>query len=177
MIETTNHVFGADGARDDRVVRSDDFDDFAGEPLRVPTIADIVSVTDIMSRGVTCATREFRSEELARLLVRSRIGCVPVVDGDGRVVGIVSKLDLVEQLLAMEPPAERRTAGELMMPIALTLGPHATIAQAASLMANHDVHHVPIVNDSGGLVGIVSSLDIVRWLAANDGYGKTARTW
>ncbi len=175
MIETTNHVFGADGARRDRVVRSDDFDDYAGEPLRVPTIADIVPVTDIMSRGVTCVTRDVPYGELARVMVRARVGCVPVVDDDGHAIGLVSKLDLVEQLLAMDPPAERRTAGELMMPIALALGPHATVAQVAALMARNDIHHAPIVDDSGGLVGIVSAIDITRWLADNDGLVTPAR--
>ena len=63
-----------------------------------------------------------------------------------------------------------------MMPLALTLGEHATVAQAAALMSLEDVHHVPIVADSGRLIGVVSTFDIVRWLATNDGFvGGAAR--
>jgi CBS domain-containing protein len=171
MIASTNHVYRAQGVRTDRVERSADTEDIGGEPLRVATIADIVPITEIMTRGVTCAARDLAGDALAKVMVKNRIGCVPVVDETGCPVGMVTKLDLVEQLVAMDPPADRKTACELMMPIAMTLGPHATVAQAAALMAREEVHHVPIVGDEGALVGIVSSMDVVRWLADNDGYG------
>ena len=46
---------------------------------------------------------------------------------------------------------------------------HASVAHAAAMMSLEDIHHVAIVADSGLLLGVVSSIDIVRWLAANDG--------
>ena len=60
------------------------------------------------------------------------------------------------------------------MPIALTLGPRATVAHAAALMAREAVHHLPIV-DEGRVIGIVSSMDVMRWLAENDGFGLPPR--
>ena len=68
---------------------------------RVPTIADLVPVTQVMSREVTCARRDLDVTHLVELMVRNRIGCVPVVEEPGRPVGMVTKLDLVEQLLAV----------------------------------------------------------------------------
>ena len=56
-----------------------------------------------------------------------------------------------------------------MMPLAFTLDEHATIDHVAAMMSIEGVHHVPIVAESGCLIGVVSSLDIVRWLATNDG--------
>lgn len=178
MIESITHVFRADGARTHEVVRTIDasgIDEDAGKPVRIPTIADLVPIADIMRRDVTCAARDLRALALVKLMVENRIGCMPVVDEAGHPVGMVTKLDLVEQLLAMDPPAERGTAYELMMPIAITLGPRATIAHAAALMTCEDIHHVPIVDEHGRLIGIVSSMDVVRWLAENDGYRKPAR--
>jgi CBS domain-containing protein len=140
----------------------------ADELPRVPTIADLVPLSAIMTREVTCARRELDVVELAALLVGEHIGCVPVVD-DGRPIGMVTKADLVEHLLAK--PTEARTAGDLMMPIALALDERSTVAQAAALMACEDIHHVPVVDETGDLVGVVSSLDVVRWLARNDGFG------
>jgi CBS-domain-containing membrane protein len=67
-----------------------------------------------------------------------------------------------------------QTANELMMPLALTLGEHATVAHAAALMASEDVHHIPIVDDDGRMIGLVSTMDVVRWLAKNDGFGANA---
>jgi CBS domain-containing protein len=57
-----------------------------------------------------------------------------------------------------------------MMPLAITLGQRATVAHVAALMASEDVHHVPIVDDHGRLIGVVSTMDIIRWLARNDGF-------
>jgi CBS domain-containing protein len=148
-------------------------------PARVATIADTVPVTQIMTRELTCARRDLTTESLVELMVRNKIGCVPVIEDPGRPIGMVTKLDLVEHLLAndrseADSPRGRdlapRTANELMMPLAITLGEHASIAHAAALMAVEDVHHIPIVDDTGRMVGVVSSMDIVRWLATNDGF-------
>jgi CBS domain-containing protein len=163
MIESKNHIYGGAGRHSDRVV----FTDVTDAPtVKVPTIADLVSVTDIMTRNVTCAARDLRVEQLVKLMVHNHIGCLPVIDDLGRPIGMVTKLDLVEQLGVRD----RETATEIMMPLAMTLGDHATVAHAARMMADEDVHHVPIVDNEGRLIGIVSSMDIVRWLAKNDGF-------
>ena len=139
-----------------------------------PTIASRVLVGRIMTREVVCARRDLRLGVLIPLLVRNRIGCIPIVDDEGHPIGMVTKQDLVEQLDAMEegiPPA--RTAEDLMMPLAMTLDERATVAHAAAMMALEDVHHILVVAPTGVLLGIVSTLDIVRWLAHNDGLVTT----
>jgi CBS domain-containing protein len=85
---------------------------------------------------------------------------------------MVTKFDLIEQLLAAREAEGARlalTAADVMMPLAITLDEHATVAHAAAMMSVEDVHHVPIVAEGGALIGVVSTMDIVRWLAANDG--------
>ena len=148
---------------------------------RVPTIADLVPVTQIMSRDMTCARRDLDVSQVVELMVRHRIGCVPVVEDPGRPIGMITKLDLVEQIVSCDrgetdSPSGRNlvplTANELMMPLAITLGERASVAHVSALMASEDVHHIPIVDDDGRLIGIVSTMDIVRWLAKNDGFGS-----
>ena len=56
------------------------------------------------------------------------------------------------------------------MPLAITLNLHATIAHAAAMMANEDFHHVMVVGPAGELRGVVSTMDVCRWLARNDGF-------
>ena len=150
----------------------------AAEPPGIPTVAGIVPVTDIMTRDVVCAQADLPIKTIIDLLVNNYIGCVPVVDDDGCPLGMITKRDLVVPMAnradtADEPPAcwelTPRTADEVMLPLAFTLDERATVAQAAALMATEDLHHVPIVSAKGRLVGVVSSLDIVRWLARNDG--------
>lgn len=138
---------------------------------QIPTVADLIPVTRIMSREVVCAREDLDVGALLDLMVRRRIGCVPVVDERGRPIGMVTKTDVVEQQLDASlngtPPAT--TARSLMMPLAITLDEHATVAHAAAIMAIEDFHHVAIVSGGGVLIGVVSTMDIVRWLAANDG--------
>ena len=123
-------------------------------------MTETISITNIMSRPVTCVQRDARVDQVTKMMLRDHIGCVPVVDEAGRPIGMITKLDLVE--------TTGRTATDIMMPLAMTLGDHATLAHAAKLMADEDVHHVPVVDSQRKLVGIVSTMDVVRWLARHD---------
>jgi len=147
---------------------------------RVQTIADQVPVTEIMSRDTTCAHRNLEAAALVDLMVHSHVGCIPVVEEPGRPIGMVTKFDLIERLFVAESADAGRagsggplpeTASDLMMPLAITLAEHATVAHVAALMAAEAIHHVPIVDAGGCLIGVVSAMDVVRWLAANDGFG------
>jgi CBS domain-containing protein len=139
--------------------------DYAG----TPTIAGLVPVTDIMTREVVSASADATLGAVIDLVVGCYLGCVPIVDDDGCPIGMITKRDLVEPLRSGGTSDPTRTAQDAMLPLAFTLDEHATVAQAAALMASEGLHHVPIVSVKGRLAGIVSSLDIVRWLARNDG--------
>jgi CBS domain-containing protein len=87
---------------------------------------------------------------------------------------MITKFDIVEQLDAFLQSANdgspmpidlvARTADEVMMPLALTLAADSSIAEAAAMMTSEDLHHVMVVSETGALVGVVSSKDIVTWL-------------
>jgi CBS domain-containing protein len=138
----------------------------------MPTTADSVSVTEIMTRNVVCARPRLPIATLARLMVRNHISCVPIVDDRGHPRGMVTKSDLIELMdgehIIDNPALATRTAADIMMPLAITLDDRATVAHAASMMAIEGFHHVMIVSQSGLLVGLVSSQDVVRWLVDND---------
>jgi len=165
----TQHIFRGRGSHSVRVPVCDTEDPGL---LQVPTIADLVPACRIMSREVVCAREDLEVDALMDLVMRRHIGCLPIVDERGHPVGMITKLDLVEYLLAARNPATAppvTSAGQLMMPLAITLDEHASVAHAAAMMSVEGVHHVPIVSDGGGLIGVVSTMDVVRWLAANDG--------
>lgn len=131
---------------------------------RTRTVADTIPVTEIMSRDLVCARPDLSLKALTQLLVSHHIGCIPIVDEAGHPLGIVTKLDLVD------PRHPGLTAGDVMMPLAITLNQHATIAHAAAVMGAEDFHHVMVVGADHTLIGVVSTLDIARWLARNDGF-------
>ena len=132
-----------------------------------PTIADRIPLSRIMSRDVVCARPDLDATAVVSLMVKHHIGCIPVVDQRRRPIGVITKFDLVEQV-EERGGLRARTAEELMLPLAITLGEHATVAHAAAMMTCEDLHHVLVVGASGELVGVVSSKDVVDWLVGND---------
>ncbi len=149
-------------------------------------MAGEVSVTNIMTSEVVTVQRKTPVTEVARLMVDHAISGIPVVE-HGRVVGIVTERDIVAQEMEVDAPAygtfldaifklpwdksdeEFRlvlatSAGELMSDDVETIRPSATVREAAGLMFKRRLNPLPVVNDDGILVGIVSRSDIVRLL-------------
>lgn len=135
-------------------------------PRRRPgtrTRAGEVPVTEIMTRHVVCAFPDLAFGALLEVMLQERLGCVPVIDEQAHPIGMVTKLDIVEYL-ASPPVSPCTLVADVMMPLAISLDESATVSHAAALMAGEDMHHVMIVS-SRRLVGIVSTMDITRWLA------------
>jgi CBS domain-containing protein len=133
-------------------------------PVLEPTPADRVPVSEILTADVVCVREDLTLAALAKLLLDRGLSGVPVVDAAGRPIGVVSKTDLVRH-----PDATGRVA-EVMTPMSFVLHPDATISQAAALMAFEGVHRLPVVSDDGKVIGLCSSLDVLRWLGQRDGY-------
>ena len=157
----------------------------AVHPSRVP-------VSEIMSSDVVCVQKDLSVEALTALLLERGFSGAPVVDENGHPIGLVSKTDLVRErqedggLEEQEPLCVRENGGveyelgpgfhaesiaratvaDIMMPIVFSLPENATVAKASSLMVFEGVHRIPVVSSDGKVVGILSSLDILDWLAS-----------
>ena len=119
-------------------------------------------VQDVMTIEVVVAQPTTPVKQVARLLADHRLSALPVVDGQGRVLGVVSEADL---LGAGRPVAERQppaTAGAVMTSPAVTVDPQATVTEAARRMQAAGMKRLPVVAGSGRLVGIVSRADLLR---------------
>jgi CBS domain-containing protein len=135
-------------------------------------------VSDVMTTSVVTADPVTPYQEIDRLLTERRISGVPVLRIGRKVIGVVSEADL----LAAEDETARQarltsalgrrwrlrrqphvnlTAERLMTTPAITIGADATIPAAARLMNTHRVSRLPVVNDHGELVGIVSRRDLL----------------
>ncbi len=136
-------------------------------------------VGEAMRREVVSVTQDLPLAELLATLVERGYGGAPVVDSRGRPLGIVSKTDLLiprngrDDHLDLDQ-LEGMIVADVMTPFAYTFPENAPISQAAAFMAFKRVHRLPIVSATGKLVGMVSSLDILRWLGDNDGYRAPA---
>ena len=123
----------------------------------VDRLQEVVTIGEVMTRDVVCVTPELGLEALRALFLDRRISGAPVLDANGFPIGVVSKSDLVR-----EPP--RATVRDVMTLVAFTLEETRPLGDAIKLMAVEGVHRVVIVDQSGRVVGMLSSLDVVRWL-------------
>ncbi len=122
-------------------------------------------VQDVMTVDVATVNPESSLKDVARELSGRRISGMPVVDGDGRVVGVISEADVLAK--EESEPEAGRAAREVMTSPAITIEPHWPVAIAADRMIEAGVNRLPVVQQ-GRLVGIVTRADLVRAFARSD---------
>lgn len=123
-----------------------------------------VPLTEILTPQVVCVRRETGLDVVERALDRHAIGAVPVVDEERRPVGMVSRRDL------RNASATKTQARDVMSPTTIMLHESTPATHAAALMAFEGVHHIPVIDGRGELVGLVSSLDLLRLIGQLSGY-------
>src|SRR4051794_31035925 len=136
-----------------------------------------------MTRTVVAVGRDAPFKEIVRTMEQWKVSAMPVLEGEGRVIGVVSEADLLpkEEFRDSDPDLfeQRRrlsdlvkagavTAGKLMSTPALTVHPDATLAQAARIMAVRHVKRLPVIDDEGMLQGIVSRADLLKVFLRSD---------
>lgn len=149
----------------------------------------LTQARDIMTQAVISVQPETPVKDIATLLLDNRISAVPVVNGDGVPVGMVSEGDLIgrgegerlarrdwwlalisgrqaldDNFVARLRPS-RQTAGDVMSAPLVTVTEDTPVDEIARLLAIHHIKRLPVVRD-GCLVGIVSRADLLRVVAA-----------
>jgi CBS domain-containing protein len=146
-----------------------------------------VKVSEIMTAHVLTARADTPVGEVALTMTDRAISGMPVLDGEGRVIGLVTERELVLRSTRIDPPAflpvldaripletpahyRRRIqhivgtrVSDVMTEEFTTIGPDSDVEELAALMAKPGVNPVPVVEE-GRLVGIVSRADLVRMM-------------
>ena len=136
---------------------------------RLPELAASTPVTAVMASPVVSVDPEAPVRDLLRLFVAGGIGAAPVVDSRGEAIGVVSKTDVLRAVYENLPEGDSDVpARDLMTPAPLTVPESASIAEAASIMAREHVHRLFVVGQAGTLAGVVSAMDLVRWLGRDE---------
>jgi CBS domain-containing protein len=125
-------------------------------------------VQDVMTIEVVVAQPTMPVKQVARLLADHRLSALPVVDGRGRVLGVVFEADLLGDGRPLAGGQPAATAGVVMTSPAVTVDTQATVTEAARRMQAEGVKRLPGVAGSGRLVGIVSCADLLRPLTRPD---------
>lgn len=150
-----------------------------------------LAAKDIMNSHVVSITDTMDLREVATIFIEEGITGAPVVDEMGHLVGVISQSDLVEYELAteheltVEAPFYRRpyddaldpsrgfqieelaadTVKDVMTPFLVTIEEDSPIREVAAGMAKFGIHRLIVVDEDQQLRGIVTSIDVLRWVA------------
>jgi len=139
-----------------------------------------ITAADVMTREVFSVGRRDALRDVAALMAAEKVSGVPVLDEDGRVVGVISEKDfygrmggapggsfmgVVAECLkgsgCLAVPIRAQRAGDIMTAPAVTVPPRATIREIVTLFVDRKINRVPVVDAAGGLLGIVSRADVL----------------
>jgi len=151
----------------------------------------MATAKDIMTKEVITVTTDITIEGLARILTKHDISGAPVVDEEGKLIGIVTESDLIKMEQRLHIPTvinifdaviylgsskkfeedikrmAATTVGDIFKKDVVTITESATIEEIATIMSEKNVHHLPVIK-KGKLAGIVGKKDIVKAIAKGE---------
>lgn len=125
---------------------------------------DDIFVARLMSSGVITVTRDTLVEDAADTLLDEQIGSLVVVDGNNHLQGILTSTDFVRIVSQSQPKADT-TVERYMTDEVVTVEAQDSIHDAANRMITYDIHHLPVVDDDEGVIGMLSTTDLTAYLS------------
>lgn len=132
----------------------------------LPQRRQVLQVKEIMSAPVQLVAPEDSLEKVSRLFSTKKVRHAPVCDDKGKLCGIASERDLLRKMIAERPDpfieAPPPAVRDFMKHRVLTASPEAEIRFAARIMFNEKIGCLPVVDQNGSVIGIVTRSDILR---------------
>jgi CBS domain-containing protein len=117
-------------------------------------------VKDAMKKNVVSIVPNATVEEAIRTLLEHQISGAPVIDKEGKLVGIISQFQLLEVLY--DPQIRTQRVQQIMTKDVLTIEDSALLGTAANLFVLHRIHRIPVLK-SGRVVGVISRSDLLKY--------------
>jgi len=128
-----------------------------------------VKVGDLMTEQVVTTQPHVSIDHVRKILERNKFGAIPVVDSEGRPVGIVSTTDLVPTLNGGSPVSTIMTEKVYSVP------DYEDVSIAARVMRNHHIHRVVVTHEQQ-VIGILSTFDLLKLVEDHRYQAKPAPT-
>lgn len=125
---------------------------------------DDIFVGRLMSSPVRTVTADRTLQQAGRQLIEREIGSLIIVDADDRLAGIITATDFV-RLAAEGADATSTPVGDYMTADVVTTTANHDISEVAELMIENRIHHVPVVDDDDGVIGIITTTDFTAYLS------------
>jgi CBS-domain-containing membrane protein len=116
-----------------------------------------------MTRSVRSCGPDDTLEQAARLMWEADVGCLPVLDEEGRPIGMITDRDMCMAAYTQGVALRDSKVSSAMSHSVITCSPESSIADVEALMRNAQIRRVPVVDFSGSLAGIVTLGDIARY--------------
>jgi CBS domain-containing protein len=125
---------------------------------------DDIFVGRLMTSGVVTVDPETHIERAAELLLEERIGSLVVTDEDDQPVGILTNTDFVRVVANGDPGDDTTVRGHMSREV-VTVTAQDDIQTAADRLITYRIHHLPVVDDTEGVIGVLSTADLTAYLS------------
>ena len=133
-----------------------------------------MKVKDLMSTEVKCCAEYNTLNTAAQMMWENDIGCVPVVDKEGRAIGVLTDRDICMGAYFQGAPLTGALVTSAMSKQVFSCAPDDDVAAAEKLMKQNQIHRLLALDAAGRPVGVISLNDIARE-GAHEAEAKTAR--
>lgn len=121
-----------------------------------------LTVAEVMTTGLKVVQRDTKLPDVARVMRDEDVGVVPVVEQDGRLLGVVTDRDIVVRACVGTKPIAELAASDVMTESVMSVVPEERIRDVLVCMGERQVRRMPVVDDHERLLGIVSIGDIAN---------------
>jgi CBS domain-containing protein len=123
-----------------------------------------MKIKDIMTKDPTCVTPDTTVRDAAKLMQRENAGALPVCESSGskKLIGMITDRDIAIRVVGDGRDANTRVSEAMTTGRIASLRPDADVNEAMETMAEEQVRRLPVVDDRGAIIGIVSQADVVR---------------
>lgn len=121
---------------------------------------------DLMTPDPVCCRSHTSIDEVARLMVDGEFGEIPIIDADDHPIGVVTDRDIVRRVVAEGKNPIGYTAETCMSQPVITVTVDAHLDDVVATMERHQIRRVPVVDQDGRCVGIISQADVARCASA-----------
>jgi CBS domain-containing protein len=134
-------------------------------------------IAELMTRNPDVCTPEDSLARAAQIMWDRDCGCVPVVDADARLVGLVTDRDACMAAHTRGKRLDEISVGSVMARDVVSCHPLDTPARVQVLMQNHRVRRLPVLDAQRRVIGIVAIADLAHALQSNQTFGNDGMSW
>ena len=123
---------------------------------------------DLMTANPACCTPETSLDQVAKMMIQNDCGEIPVVDSRDELVGVVTDRDIVCRVVAEGKNPIGYTAGHCMSQPVVSVRDDDSLQEVLNTMEKHQIRRVPVIDESGQCVGIISQADVASIAREHD---------